>query len=300
MQWIPGTHRLLVSGWKYLVQAEGESHAIPEGLFLMDADALTDSVLMPAGNYLRFEISPDGGQIALISEDGLSFINVDGSNLRQNVLTYARVGMTGPLFPVGAWTQDSRAFVITGSLERSLTGDFNFTIWRVPVDGSAPDVLAEIQRSHTGSVTFSPDGRLVAYMQATESQPSEVGGWIIAPLIPEAGLLVIPNKIEFESYANVHWSPADEPFTRDLKKLCPNAISDKDVCDSRIHFSGNVAAIQWIDGNSLLFLTRDPSVLYWGEMDFSVNRDGTTIPVATWPLEDWVDAKSFSAVKLSP
>ena len=198
MQWIPGTHRLLISGWKYLVQAEGESHAIPEGLFLIDADAHTDNMLMPAGNFLHFEMSPDGQQIALISEDGLSFVNVDGSNLRQNVLTYPRVGMTAPLFPVGVWTQDSRAFVMTGSLERSLTGDFNFTIWRVPADGSAPVALAEIQKSHPGSVTFSPDGKQWRSMQATESQPSEIAGWIIAALIPEPVRSVIPNKTEFE------------------------------------------------------------------------------------------------------
>ena len=59
-------------------------------------------------------------------------------------------------------------------------------------------------------------------------------------------------------------------------------------------------AIQWIDGNSVLFLSRDPSVLFSGKMDFTANQDGTTIPIATWPLEDWVSVKSFSAVKISP
>lgn len=300
MEWIPGTHRLLFSGWKYLVQAEGESHAIPEGLFLVDADSLTDTELMPAGNPLRFEISPDGQQVALISPEDLSFINIDGGNLRQDVLTYPSAGVPSSIFPVGVWTQDSSAFVITGSLEQTPANDISFAIWRVPLDGSAPEALADIQRSMPDSVTFSPDGRLVAYMQSTESQPSEIAGWFIAPLTPEAGPLAIPNKYEFEQYANVHWSPAGDAFTKNLQKLCPDATSDQDICDTRIHFWGNTAAIQWIDGNSVLFLTRDPSVLFWGKMDFTTNSDGTTIPIAAWPVEEWVSPNSFTAVTISP
>jgi WD40 repeat protein len=300
MQWIPGTHRLLYNGWKYLVQAEGESHAIPEGLFLIDADSLTATELVPAGNALRFEISPDGQQVALITPEGLSYINVDGSNFRQNVLTYPGAGVPTPIFPVGVWTQDSSAFVITGFSEQTTADDINLTIWRVPVDGSAPEALADIQRSHPDSVTFSPDGKYMAFIQATESQPSEIAGWFIAPLTPEPGPLAIPNKIGFEQYANVQWSPAGDPFTSNLQKLCPNAASDKDICDARIHFGGNTVAIQWIDGNSVLFLSRDPSVLFWGKMDFTVNQDGTTIPIAAWPVEDWVSPKSFTAVKISP
>lgn len=60
MDWISGTHRLLYSAWRYIVQAEGESHVIPEGLFLVDADSLSGSVLVPAGSNLRFVPSPDG------------------------------------------------------------------------------------------------------------------------------------------------------------------------------------------------------------------------------------------------
>ena len=298
MEWIPGTHRLLLSGWTYYVRAEGESHAIPQGLFLVDADTLTDTVLVPAGNNLRFEISPDGQQIALMSEQGLSFIHVDGSNLRHDVLTYSRVGLTAPLFPVGVWTQDARAFVITGSLERNPAYEINFTIWRVPVDGSAPQALAAIQRSEPGSITFSPDGRRVAYVQATDGQPSEIVGWFITPLAPEAGPLAIPNRIGFESFANLHWSPAGDPFTKTLKKLCPEATRDTDECDTRINFWGTVAAIQWIDGNHVLFLTSNPSVLFLGTMDFTANWDGTTIPIATWPIEASVDPQSFASAAI--
>jgi WD40 repeat protein len=298
MEWIPRTHRLLFSGWKYIVIAEGESHAVPEGLYLVDADALTDLALISSGNNLHFVPSPDGGQVALMSSNGLGFINVDGSNPRSDVLTYSSLLLPGPVFPTGVWTRDSRAFVITASFENTSAG-MNFTVWRVPVDGSAPESLAEILHSEPGSITFSPDGKHMAFVQSTDAQPPEIAGWLITPLTPEAGPLAIPTKIEFEGFANLHWSPTGDPFTRNLRRLCPDATSDSDVCDVRIHLDGTVAALQWIDGNRILFLTRNPSVLFLGKMDFTGNMDGTTIPIIAWPLEDWVSSKSFTMAKVS-
>ena len=298
MQWIPGTHRLLFSGWRYIVQAEGESHAVPEGLFLADADALTDTILIPAGNLLHFVLAPDGAQVALMSPNGLGFINVDGSNSRSDVLTYSALNLPGPVFPTGVWTQDSQAFIITASFENT-SMDLNFTIWRAPADGSAPEKLAEILRSVPDSTTFSPDGKKMAFVQLTDTQPSEIAGWSIAPLIPEAGPLATPTRIEFDRFANLHWSPTGDPFNKNLRKLCLDATSNSDICDVRIYFDGTLAALQWIDGNRLLFLTSNPSVLYLGSMDFSNNMDGTTLPIVAWPLEDRVDSQSFTVAKVN-
>ncbi len=298
MQWIPGTHRLLFSGWKYIVQAEGESHAVPEGLYLADADARTDTILVPAGNNLHFVPSPDGRQVALMSPNSLGFINVDGSNLRSNVLTYSSLLLPGPVFPTGVWTRDSQAFVNTASFEDTSTG-IDFTVWRAPADGSAPEALAKILRSEPGSTTFSPDGKYVAFGQSTDTQPPVIAGWHITPLAPEAGPLAIPTSIEFEAIANLHWSPSGDPFDKNLRKLCPNATSDSEVCDARIRFDGTLAALQWIDGNRVLFLTRNPSVLFLGKMDFSSNLDGTTIPIVAWPVEDWVSSQSFTMAEVS-
>jgi len=298
LQWIPGTHRLLFSGWKYIVQAEGESHAVPEGLYLADADALTDTILVPAGNNLHFVPSPDGGQVALMSPDSLGFIDVDGSNPRSDILTYSSLALPGPVFPTGVWTRDSQAFIVTTSFENT-SAAINFTVWRVPVNGSPPETLAEILRSVPDSTIFSPDGKHVSFVQFTDTVPSEIDGWFITPLAPEAGPLAIPTKVGFERFANLHWSPTGDPFTKNLRKLCPDATSDSDICDVRIYFDGTLAALQWIDGNHVLFLTRNPSVLFLGKMDFSGNMDGTTIPIVVWPLEDWVGSQSFTMAKVS-
>jgi len=299
MAWIPGTHRLLYSAWTYIVQAEGESHAVPEGLFLVDADTGSAAVLMPAGNTLRFVPSPDAQQIALLSPTGLGFINVDGSNLRPDVLTYPGAGLTGPLFPTGVWVQDSRAFVITGSLEQDPEFNISFTLQKVPVDGSPPEVLATIPRSDPRSVTFSPDGRQAAFVQFTDGEPSGLPGWSIIPLPVGVCPLAIPQHLDpfFWGAPAVHWSPDGRAFNGKMWELCPDATTGSEVCETMLSYDGSVAAIQWLDALRFLFLTREPSVLFLVTQDSSGRLDDTTVPIVAWPLEEFVGLNGFAAIR---
>jgi Tol biopolymer transport system component len=294
MAWIRGTHRLLYNGWTYLVMAEGESHAIPRGLYSVDADEGTQQVLVNAESILRFVVSPDGGQVALLSPTALAFVDADGSNLRPDALTYAQVGVPGPLFPVGVWTEDSQAFVMTEPLEGDPAADIDLAISLVPADGSAPDELASVSRSHPGSVTFSPDGRSAAYIQYTDEVPPDIAGWFITPLGEGPGPLAIPRELE-PGYPSLHWSPDGRAFTGALAELCPGATNDSEICESPI--SRGVSAIQWLDATHLLLLTRDPSALFLITLDPSGQMDATTEPIAVWPLEEFVGPQSFSAVE---
>jgi hypothetical protein len=294
LQWIPGTHRLLFNGWTYLVQAEGESHAIPRGLVSVDADDGTQQVLVPADNNLRFVPSPDGESVALMSPTALGFIDVDGADLRQDALTYPQVGVPGPLFPTGVWTEDSSAFVVTGPLGEDLGAGIDFGILRVPADGSPAEQLATIERSHPGSVTFSPDGRSAAHIQYTDDVPPEIAGWFITPLGQGTGPLAIPGDLEV-GYASLHWSPGGKAFTGALAELCPGATQDSDICESPIS-RGATAAVEWLDATHVLLLTRDPSALMLITLDPSGQMDPTSTPIATWPLEEFVGPGSFAAV----
>ena len=288
LSWVPQSHQLIFSGTKYIVQAEGLSHAIPQGAYLVDMDKGSVNMLAEAAENLLFLPSPDGKQIALVSPTDMGFINTDGSNKHQDVLTYAEAGLTGPLFPRGVWTQDSRAFVMTGSFERDLTDNVNFTIWRIPVDGSSPEALTAITGSDPNSVTFSPDGKSASFLQVTDQQPSEIAGWFIKSLIPEAGPLALPYYGKETSYANLHWSPAGDAFVikdQDLLQLCPNATQDSQVCGEPIHLgSGIITALQWVDTSRFLFESIEPNTLSLGKLD------GTITPIVTWTeLPRWTE-----------
>ena len=288
LSWVPQSHQLIFSGTKYTVQAEGLSHAIPHGAYLVDTDKGSVTVLAEAAENLRFLPSPDGKQIALMSPRDVGFINADGSNRRQDVLTFAEVGLTSPLFPMGVWTQDSRAFVMTGSFESDPKLNVNFTIWLIPVDGSSPEALATVTGSDPNSVTFSPDGKSASFLQTTDQQPVEIAGWFITSLIPEAGPLALPYYGKETSSANLHWSPAGDAFAikdQDLLQLCPNATQDSQVCREPIHLgSGIFTALQWVDTYRFLFVGIEPNTLSLGKLD------GTITPIVTWTeLQRWTE-----------
>jgi hypothetical protein len=291
--WVPGSHQLLFSGTKYIVQAEGLSHAIPQGVYLVDTDKGPVTVLAEAAENLRFVPSPDGQQVALLSPTGVSFINTDGSNRRQDVLAYPAAGVPGPLFPTGVWARDSHAFVMTGSFAEDPDFNVNFTIWRIPVpiDGSSPEDLVTVTGSHPGSVTFSPDGKSASFLQTTDQQPPEIAGWFIAPLVPEAGALALPYYGKEASYASLHWSPAGDAFAiqdQDLRQLCPDATQDSQVCGEPIHLGSRIiTALQWVDASRFLFVGNEPNTLSLGRLD------GTITPIATWTEDDLLSGWSF-------
>jgi hypothetical protein len=225
-----------------------------------------------------------------MSPKDVDFINVDGSNRRQDVLTYAEAGLTVPLFPTGVWTLDSRAFVTTGSFEKDTRFLVNLTIWRIPMDGASPEALATVMGSHPGSVTFSPDGKSASFIQWTEQQP-EFAEWFITALLPEAGPLALPYYGMEDSYANLHWSPAGDAFVikdPDLLQLCPDATQDSQVCGEPIHLGSRIiTALQWVDASRFLFVGNEPNTLSLG------NLDGTITPITTWAEDDRLSGWSF-------
>jgi hypothetical protein len=287
--WIPHTHRLVYSGSKHYLPGQG--FTLSKDIYLVDADTLSDSVLAPDimpdtfMNAWNFVLSADGQQIALITSAALSFINVDGSNWRQDVLTYPYVAKGDEvLLPSGFWTQDSRAFVFTGPMQsESSRGLLSYTIWRVPVDGSPAQPLTSLTESHSDSVTFSPDARYMGFLKGTD--------WFITPLPADLGPLVIPYSLEL-FYANLHWSPAGVAYVikdQDLFQLCPDATHSSEVCGDPIRLSNSriITSIQWVDSTRFLFTGVEPATLSLG------NVDATILPIATWADSDVLSGWSF-------
>jgi Tol biopolymer transport system component len=282
LEWIPGTHRLVYNGT--FMTGAGDYFASTE-IYVLDTDSLSDSLLVRdvvIDPVYQMDIvpSPDGRQLALITSTALNFLNVGGGNPRNNVLTYSQIGVSSPpiLMPTGVWTQDSRAFLVTGSLEMDADFNLGFSIWRVPADGSSPEALTSLLQGRPDSVRFSPDGKSVAFVQNT-------GGSLIAPLAGNAGPLAAAYRLEPDGYANLHWSPAGDAFTKDLSQLCLNASSDSEICETPFNTHlGGVVAVQWLDGERVLFLTNAPSVLFLNSLhnppvlvDFSGSFDGVLV-----------------------
>ena len=160
---------------------------------------------------------------------------------------------------------------------------------------SSPTALATVTESHPDSVTFSPDGKSASFLQTTDQQPPEIVGWLIIPLIPEAGPLALPYYGKEAYVANLHWSPAGGAFAiqdQDLSQLCPDATQDSQVCGKPVHLGSRIiTALQWVDTSRFLFVGNEPNTLSLGKLD------GTITPIATSTENDILPGGSFSILR---
>jgi len=279
VEWVPGSHRLLFTGWTYFVIAEGESHAFPAGLHLVDAENSEHSALLPNENSARFAVAPNGETIAIMTTAGFGFMDIDGSNPRLDFLDYPDVGFGGSAFPSGAWTQDSSAFMLASSYV-SENGEQSLAIRRVPVDGSSVEIQATLTDSHPDSVVFSPNGRHVAYVKAVN--------WFIADLEGEARPLALPYGAYF-FWRRIHWSPAGLAYATlgpRLHQLCPDATQESETCkvlelgaaaveNGRAQAPLDIAYVEWIDDERFMFTTREPEDLYFGNLNGEISLVST-------------------------
>jgi len=123
-------------------------------------------------------VSPDGSQLALVGEMGLTLVNGDGSNRRADVLTCPYIPQMeggGFIAPMVLWAADSQSLAVITYSENIWEPEATFTTWRVPSDG------APAQELHTFSgdpfsVSLSPDQRYLAYRKASKPLSND---WVL-------------------------------------------------------------------------------------------------------------------------
>ena len=277
LAWIPNSHRLLYSGDTYAAHGEGESAHVPtRGVYLIDADTLTELELAPAEQSAHFTPSPDGRLVVLVNTTGLSFFDVDSGRRRLDFPAAPIVGDTGWFTNAGVWTQDSSAFVINALVEpTNIISDY--ALWRVQVDGSPAAALINFAAG-AGSVVFAPDGSAGAYLGAASGTgPS---AWFILPLPEDLGPVAVPRN-SFD-YAHLTWSPASSAYVvealsfdpqgemhgrKHLFPLCPNAVQAIEVCGGAIDLGEQIEWLEWVDRHRFLYVTYQPRRLYLGSLE---------------------------------
>lgn len=139
-----------------------------------------------------------------------------------------------------------------------------FTLWRVPVDGSAAEPLIELRGERE---QLSPDGSSLAYLRWTA--PFGQARRFVVPLPEELGPLAIRSEPLglFWSLEGTGYVPGGDRIT----PLCPGATQATDVCGPPVHFAGAVEpfSLEWVDRERFLYLTHVPRRLMLGSMDGS-------------------------------
>jgi hypothetical protein len=148
--------------------AEGPGLLRPDELRLVDADALTSSVLLAPGTAGDFYYSPDGSKIALVNYETISVVNADGSG-RVDLLTFPIVMTYSEynFYPPVVWSPDSSYLRVSIPPHEPLKEPPDPTqIWNIPVDGTPPSVMMTITPVpfFQDNVHISPDTGSVAYL----------------------------------------------------------------------------------------------------------------------------------------
>jgi hypothetical protein len=171
LAFVPGTHTLLFN-----------TRGVPEGpglfkhnnVLALDSDTGVMTTVFAAETGGDFLISPDGTQLAIVQPDNISLANIDGTNLRPDVVTYSPV-ITYSEFMYYAqpvWAPDSSAVGVAIPSADPLNPPTTGTVWRIPADGSPAVNVGTISGSFYfpqvfGAPLLAPDLSRLAFLEET-------------------------------------------------------------------------------------------------------------------------------------
>ncbi len=144
LAWVPGTHEV---AYNTLVRFAGPGLVTSDDLHLVNADTLVKQTLLPAGEGGQFVFSPDGQRVAVSTPTHVDLLWLDGRAPRQRVLSYEQVMTYSEyLYAVAPqWAPDgSYLLVLVPPADPLVAPSQPSTVWRLPADGSAASLLAEL------------------------------------------------------------------------------------------------------------------------------------------------------------
>jgi len=173
------------------------SHGVrySKDLYLVDKSGQLTILLEPGDGAMSFALSPNGKHIAYVSRDEeneprstnwIGLIDTSGENWRPRVVTYDWIATYSEwtILTDAVWAPDSSGFWVAVPPPNRRDGEVPnlMTTWYVPVDGE-PVQLGSFERSFgvIYDATFSPDGKLVAYVAEQTELPLEDGLHIMRP-----------------------------------------------------------------------------------------------------------------------
>jgi hypothetical protein len=167
----PGTHDLFINTRAI---AEGPGLLKFNDLYKLDADTGHLTLVLPAEQGGDFSVSPDGSQIAIVQPDSVSMANIDGSDLRPDLVTFDPVLTYSEYqyYPTVVWAADSSAAGVVIPSREPLGADPTASVWRVPAHAGSG-----VRQSTLAGESFffgmgphsllSPDLNRVAYTRET-------------------------------------------------------------------------------------------------------------------------------------
>lgn len=263
--WQPSTHTLVFTTRPTF---EGPGLMLNDDLWLVNADTGEREELLEPGSGGRFTYSPDGSQIALTRPESISLVNADGSDLRENVITFPQVITYSEFeyYPSPVWSPDGsflRVAIPPADQMQEQPGPT--TIWEIPVDGSPAFQVGSVENAPFFYPVLSRDAAKIAYQRPAgdpalnrhELRIAAVDGSEDALYLTEMGLLF--NNWALDSTRFVFTAGDTARSYLGQVGQVPQPLTDV----------SSVADVCWVDDNRFLFIVRSTSVLELrtGEVD---------------------------------
>jgi Tol biopolymer transport system component len=252
-EWIPGTH-LLAFNTRQVV--EGPGSIMYEDLHLANADSGQIQTLLAPGHGGQFFPAPDGRQIAVTSPNSLSLVNVDGTNLRQDVLDYAPITTYSEYryYAQPVWQANSSSLLIAIPPQDPLAIPLPPTsLWQVPIDGTKAKQIGKIA---TGpffgmDVFYSPDRSHILFLDSSGNPDENLKALHIARQDGSQDAVYTTATA-----LTIHgWAPDSQHFTFSLGSpgvLQLGQIGGK--FQAVLDTSSNLVDFSWIDDERFIYV----------------------------------------------
>jgi len=180
-EWLAGTHTLAFdSRFTFTGGPVGPGEYINRDLWTVNADSGAVSAVLPAGAAGAFAASPDGQNIAISRPEGLDLVNADGTNYRQNVITFPSI-ITYSEYqykPRPQWAADGTFFSVSIPSPDPMAADVSTALYRVAVDGTVtPLGTLPANTVFGGAINpplFSANGQYAVYSQGMADGSGDV------------------------------------------------------------------------------------------------------------------------------
>ncbi|MDA1329784.1 MAG: hypothetical protein DWG76_00615 [Chloroflexi bacterium] len=281
--WQPGSHTLAFS-----TRVQTYGLVVFDDINLVDANTGAMSTLRAPGEGGNFFFSPDGSQVAYSRSTSINAINTDGSNLREEMITFPYVITYSEFlyYPPVHWSLDGSSIMVAVPPEDGLAPTESGLppetgLWWIPLDGTPPYMPGSVQAEWFAVQTaqFSPDNGRVAYLRPVGETGSGQRELVIAlsdgsnesAQIQEEGILV--GAWSLDSNQLVFWfqGPDGSPEIR-LLNAADGSVTPG---NSLTQFQANVAYFHWALPDAYL------QVRYRGADEFIelslINLDGTGV-----------------------